>query len=172
MDTYQTQLRRKLGRLSGIWQQSGLPTAQGMETAADEIDRWKRRHGVKAIWRRPPLMVTATLDDGLGQGLRPIHRFAEIMGMRINHLGLLVNVEEILAACHRLQPDFVGLTVLQLDSDEALGRVGHGLPADTRLIAGGPVFKFDPDMGPRCGVGYVAAHVADFIDYLLNWESA
>ncbi len=64
------------------------------------------------------------------------------------------------------------MTVLQLDSDDDLARVGHALPARTRLIAGGPVFKFDPDMADRCGIDYVAPSVAHFVAYLLRWPGS
>jgi len=58
--------------------------------------------------------------------------------------------------------------MLQLDSEEELVSIAHRLPAGTCLIAGGPAFRHDPEMAQRCGVHYVAANVAYFIDYLLK----
>ena len=54
-------------------------------------DRWliKRRIGscslceqlgTQGLWASPPLMLTATLDDGLGQGLAVIEKFAKAIG--------------------------------------------------------------------------------------------
>ena len=170
MHDLKQQLRDKLGNSSRSWIDDGLPSREGIEVTADRLDEWKRVNGVETIWPRRPAMITATLDDGMGHGLTIIRRYAECMGLSVNHLGLLKKDVEILAACLQDPPDFLGMTVLQLDSDEALARVGHGLPESTQLIAGGPVFRFDEDMASRCNVSYVAKNVAYFIDYLLKWK--
>ena len=164
---FKTELKRRIDP----WITRGLPSRQALDTAADELLRWKAIHGVAGLWPRRPLMLTATLDDGIGQGLKIIQRYADILGIDIVSLGLLQDPEAILAACRKHEPDFLGLTILQLDSDDDLCRVGHGLPSKTLLIAGGPVFKFDPEMAERCKVGYVARDVAFFIEFLLDWSS-
>ncbi len=46
--------------------------------------------------------------------------------------------------------------MLQLDSDDDFSQIDHGLPAHIRLLAGGPVFKFDPQMGLLCHASYEA----------------
>ena len=114
-------------------------------------------------------MLTATLDDGMGHGLALIERFAAVMGVSVSPLGLLIKPEAIIAACTQAKPDFLGLTVLQLDSDDDLARVSRNLPANTCLIAGGPAFRYDPEMAERCAVSHVAENVAYFIDFVLNW---
>ena len=130
---------------------------------------WKEAHDLAGLWASPPRLLTATLDDGLGMGLDLIERFAALAGMEVNRLGLMQKSDTVLEACRRLRPDLLGLTVLQLDSEAPLARIGHGLPAHTRLVAGGPVFKYDQDVARRCGVSFVAGHVGHFIAFLLDW---
>ena len=55
------------------------------------------------MWNIPPLMITATLDDGLGYGLEVIRMFSEAAGLEIIELGLLVTPEKIIAACKKKQ---------------------------------------------------------------------
>jgi hypothetical protein len=163
------ELRDRLHQISGEWIDRGLPGRDAIEKAAADLSDWKRRHQVQGIWARPPSMLTATLDDGIGHGLALIERFAAVMGASVQPLGLLQQPETIITACNRRVPDFLGLTVLQLESDDALALVGHNLPPATCLIAGGPAFRYDRDMADRCAVGHVAENVAYFIDYLLHW---
>ncbi len=162
-------LQGKLIQLSQVWISQGLPSHPDLESTADDLVLWKQVHQVNGLWAVRPLMLTATIDDGLGQGLQIIQRYADVLGMDVIFLGLLQKPEDIVAACHRHEPDFLGLTVLQLDSDEDLCRIGRSLCSKTALIAGGPVFKFDPELAERCNVAYVAGNVACFIDYVLKW---
>jgi hypothetical protein len=62
----------------------------------------------------------------------------------------------------------LGVTVLQIDSEEDLRWIGESLPEGTRLVAGGAAFRTDPDLSGRCGVDFVAGDVAAFISYLLQ----
>lgn len=163
-------LRIQLQQISQPWRINGLPSAEAVEAEAVRLDNFKKEHKINGLWDIPPLLVTATLDDGLGQGLSSIHRYAAIAGLNVHHLGLLQTADSIIRACQKLNPDFVGLTVLQLDTDEALAQIGHNLPPRTRLVAGGPAFTYDPEMASRCGVAYVARNVAYFIDFLCQWR--
>ncbi len=97
-----------------------------------------------------------------------IERYAEVVGLDVERIGLLQQPQTIIDACHRRQPAYLGLTVLQLDSDDALARIGRSLPQHTRLIAGGPVFAFDSEMAARCNVDFVADDLAHFVDFLLK----
>jgi hypothetical protein len=162
-------LREQLHHLSQQWMAQGLPTRERLETAAKQLADWKRRHAVQGLWPLRPRMVTATLDDGMGHGLALIERFAAVLGLSIHHLGLLQRPEPILSACHRMVPEFLGLTVLHPDSEDDLARIGSGLPPGTCLIAGGPAFTYDPAMAHRCAVAHRAQNVAYFIDFVLNW---
>jgi methanogenic corrinoid protein MtbC1 len=113
-------------------------------------------------------MVTATLDDGLGQGLKIIETFAEAIGMRLVSLGLLQSAATIVNACRDEKPDFLGLTVLQFDTEEALTAIAGQLPKNTRIVAGGPAFSGDPDFAERTGTHYAARNVAAFLRFMLD----
>ena len=113
-------------------------------------------------------MVTATLDDGLGQGLAVIEKYAAIIGMRLISLGLLQTPEAIIAVCHRDQPDYLGITVLQFDSEDDLITIAEKLPPITRIVAGGPVFSADPEFAERTGTHYAAKNVAYFLRFMLD----
>lgn len=161
-------LRHQLEALSRTWIDQGLPSREQIVRCARTLIAWKEKHSGMGLWPEAPLLMTATLDDGIGQGIEIIGLFAEVLGMRVMPLGLVQPADAIVTACRRHCPDFLGLTVLQLDSDEALARVGHRLPPGTCLIAGGPAFRYDPEMAARCGVHHVAANVAYFIAFLLQ----
>ena len=169
-ESHQKIYRIKLQALADQWRKEGLPSAESLGIIADQLEADKQNWAIDGIWDQKPLIVTATLDDGIGQGLSTIHLFSRVIGLEIHALGLLQPPETIIEACKRLRPDFLGLTVLQLDSDDNLARVGHGLPSPTRLIAGGPAFRFDPEMADRCGVHFVARDVARFVDFMCRWR--
>jgi len=161
------QLRERLDRLSREWLARGLPTREELLCTAAELEAWKAQNDVAGIWPYPPRLITATLDDGLGHGLELIERFARILGLSVSPMGLLREPAAIVARCQKETPDFLGLTVLQLDSDDDLAAVGRHLPPRTRLIAGGPAFRLDPDLAVLCNVSYVAENLAGFMDYIL-----
>lgn len=161
-------VREEIERLLAQWRRSGLPSHAALNQVAARLQSSLQRHGGKGLWNAPPLMATATLDDGLGQGLMVIHQFAEAVGMRIRPLGLLRSVEHIISDCHNEVPDFLGLTVLQFDSQADLAVIARNMPPKTRMICGGPVFQADPDFAGRCGVHYVARDVSAFLDILLR----
>ena len=117
------------------------------------------------------MMITATLDDGLGQGLGVIRMFSETAGLEIIDLGLLVAPEKIIAACKKNNPDLLGLTVLQFDSEEDILMISKNLPSKTKIIAGGPVFTADPEFARRTGIHFTAKNVAHFIRFLLQFEA-
>ncbi len=162
--------REKLSRISRRWISDGLPSHEVLQSTADDLERWKQKQAVCGLWPDAPLMLTATLDDGIGQGISLIERFAAVAGLAVERIGLLQYPGFILEKCHILQPAMLGLTVLQLDSDDDLAKVGLNRPAQTSIVAGGPAFKFDPEMGKRCGVDYIAPNVAYFLDFLLKWR--
>lgn len=162
------ELRNLLNKLSIKWLSQGLPSREELIQTAEELKEWKRRKGVTGIWPKAPLLLTATLDDGIGQGIEIIQLFSEVLGMKVNPLGLLQPPEQIVAACLQEQPAFLGLTVLQIDSDDDLAYIGQRMPPRTRIVAGGPAFRYDHSMAVRCGVHHVSPNVADYINFLLN----
>jgi methanogenic corrinoid protein MtbC1 len=116
-------------------------------------------------------MITATLDDGLGQGLEIIRLFSETAGIEIIDLGLLVTPEKIIAECKKNNPDLLGLTVLQFDSEEDILMISRNLPSKTKIIAGGPVFTADSEFARRTGIHFTAKNVTYFIRFLLQFEA-
>ena len=152
------------------WKTEGLPTRSGLLEEVDRLLNWKKKHRIDGLWHSPPLLVTATVDDGWGHGLEIIHQYAQIAGVRHHFLGLLKKPQSIIDACHRLRPDFLGLTVLQLDSEAVIRQISMHIPASTLLMAGGPVLAADADFARRAGIDHPAKHVADFIKFLLNWK--
>lgn len=161
-------LRNALESQCHQWLSHGLPSRERLTQAAEEFKQWKAQNGVTGIWSSAPLLLTATLDDGIGQGIDLIQLFSDVIGMKVRPLGLLQPPEGIVAACLNAQPAFLGLTVLQMDSEANLSYIGGRIPPQTRIVAGGPAFRYDPEMAERCGVHYVAANVADYMNFLLN----
>jgi methylmalonyl-CoA mutase cobalamin-binding subunit len=102
------------------------------------------------------------------QWLAVIERFAAAIGIHLTALGLLQSPEAIIAACHRHRPDYVGLTVLQFDSEDDVAQITQGLPANTRIIAGGPVFTGDSGFAQRTGTHHTAKNVAAFLRFMLD----
>ncbi|MDL2274796.1 cobalamin-dependent protein [Desulfosarcina sp. OttesenSCG-928-G10] len=151
------------------WQNAGLPSRQGLERAADTVMAQRRQLGVAGIWGNDtPVMVTATVDDGMGQGLSIIEKFADAIGIRIIRLGLMQPVDAVVATCHRHQPDYLGLTVLQFDTEDEIADIARALPTKTRIVAGGPVFNADPEFAARAGVHYAAQDACAFLDFMVK----
>jgi methanogenic corrinoid protein MtbC1 len=140
--------------------------------AAEDIDRWRKDLQCPGFWLSPRTMVTATIDDGIGQGIRVIERFGTAVGLKMKPLGLMQPVDAIIEACWRLQPDFLGLTVLQFDSEPIVAEISRKKPPQTILICGGPVFTADPQFAERAGVDHAAKNVASFLDVLLNLSAS
>jgi methylmalonyl-CoA mutase cobalamin-binding subunit len=161
--------RSKWSHLLDDWRQRGRPGREGLERTALQMLKWKDASGIQGIWAgRPPLMVTATLDDGFGHGLQLIHLYAAAIGMPTFFLGLMQTPANIVKACRTYQAEYLGLTVLHSDTQNMLREVVTGLDGRTRLIAGGPVFRSDPGFAARSGIDVVAGHVHDFIQFCLT----
>ncbi|MFH1983802.1 MAG: cobalamin-dependent protein [Pseudomonadota bacterium] len=161
-------LRQRLAAAVAAWQESP-PTRAAMVDTAKALMEWRERTGATGLWDAAPRMVTATVDDGMGQGLDLIHRFARLAGVDLHPLGLMVPVADIVAACRHLQPAWLGMTVLQFDSEPFITGIRAALPASVRIIAGGPLFKADPDLAARCGIDTVLPSAAAFAAYLLAY---
>lgn len=160
-------LRTRLHELVARLQDKGRPARTELLAAAEEILQWKTENQVAGLWADPPLMVTATLDDAMGHGLDLIHQYAELAGLKVQALGLLQSAETVAAACREMHPALLGLTMLQFDSEEDLIQIARNIPETTRIVAGGPVFKADPDLAQRAGIHRVAVDAADFLNFLL-----
>jgi len=150
------------------WKTQGLPSREGLIVATDDLLRWREDAGISGLWPDRPLMATATIDDGFGQGLVIIQKFAEAVGLSVHPIGLMQKPNVIIEVCRSLCPAILGMTILQFDSEETIAYIAGHLPAETIVIAGGPVFSADPDFADRAGLHVVAAHAGDFLDFLLN----
>jgi methylmalonyl-CoA mutase cobalamin-binding subunit len=166
--TLETLIRQQTAR----WREAGLPGHDGLIQAAAAIAALRAAPGTRPLWRRPPLMLTATLDDALGQGLAVIHRFADAVGLRRHHLGLALSPEVVIDACRAQRPSLLGMTVLQFDTQTDLACIRRRIPAGTRMVCGGPIFKADAHLAARCGIDFVAAHAGAFLDYLLDLQDS
>lgn len=134
----------------------------------EKIMEWKVREGVGDLVNQPAKMVTATLDDAIGQGLKMIHLFSCIMGIDIIPLGLMQSEERIVAECVKHQPDFLGLTILQFDTEDALDTLIREIPMDIKVIVGGPVFRFMDQDDLKHKPYIVLNTVSAFIDFFCN----
>jgi len=168
MDHAYKAFRTAVGSLAYQWIAKGLPSRQGLDEAADYLECLRERLKVNGLWVHPPLMVTATLDDDLGQGLAIIEKQAVAVGMCLIPLGLMQTPEDITDACRCHQPEFLGLTVLQFDTEDDLTCITNHLPRKTRVVAGGPLFAPDPGFAGRTGIHYAAKNAAYFLRYMLN----
>ncbi len=113
-------IRQKLVELTADWRDTGLPPARELLNIGQALLAEKKKSRLVGLWSRPPSMVTATMDDGWGAGLESVRLYAEIAGVEVIHLGLLLEPEAILAGCLRRRPDLLGLTVLHFETEEIL----------------------------------------------------
>lgn len=159
---------KRIEEILTTWTETGVPDRATLHEIADGILTWRNETGIPGLWEAPPLMVGATLDDGFGLGIEIILKFAEAMGITTKFLGLMLSPEKIAAACRECQPDFLGLTVLQLDTEDQLIALRKQLPETVKIIAGGPVFRIDPELTERVGIDFVAKDAAGFMRLLLK----
>lgn len=164
-------LRERLQSLLQNWRQAGLPPRWQLLNELRDLLEWRQNNQIAGLWAPPPLMLTATLDDGWGHGLEVIELCARLAGVQTEHIGLLQTPGAILDACRRLRPLLLGLTVLQFDSEADLRHIAANLPTPTQIIAGGAPFQIDPDFAERAGVPHVAKNAADFLHFLLFLEA-
>jgi methanogenic corrinoid protein MtbC1 len=170
MDDARECFRREVDTVATLWLCDGLPSRQALMAAADQLTQLRNQLEVESLWHRAPLMLTATLDDGLGQGLSVIEAFAAAIGMDVIPLGLMQPPDAVIDACQRHLPHFLGMTVLQFDTEDALCKISRALPEGIRIVAGGPVFTADPGFADRTGTDYAARNAADFLRFMLASE--
>ncbi len=162
------EFREEVLKLIKTWKSQELPSREGLIVATNDLFRWRADAGISGLWPDPPLMATATIDDGFGQGLAIIQKCAEAVGLSVHPIGLMQKPDVIIDVCRSLCPAILGLTILQFDSEETIAYIAGQLPEQTTIIAGGPVFAADPEFSDRAGIHFVAAHAGDFLDFLLN----
>jgi len=163
-------LRDEIRRHLAQWRDGRRPSRQQLLDAAAAVTAFREERGIAGLWGSPPLMVTATLDDAFGHGLELIHRFAAAAGLRLLPLGTLQPAGAVVDACRAHRPDLLGLTVLQFDTEEEWLEVRAGVPIETRIVAGGPVFAADPELARRAGIDFVARDAGALWEFLLDWD--
>lgn len=153
------------------WQKNPRPSREAFLNIASELIKWKQDAGIKGLWEDPPLMLTATIDDGWGHGLEIIQLYAEAAGINTVALGLLKSTDTIISECRKQCPHILGMTILQFDSEDSMAYIRKNIPSKTRIVAGGPLFRSDPELGRRMGIDFVAKDAIAFMEYLLNFNS-
>ncbi|MFP4030553.1 MAG: cobalamin B12-binding domain-containing protein [Desulfococcaceae bacterium] len=149
---------------------SGKPSRETLMATARSLAEKRIQSGSPGLWKRAPRMALATVDDGWGHGLEVIRAWAEAAGMEVRHLGLMVAPDAIIDACRKWSPGVLGMTVLQFDTEEAMAQIRRGIPSSTQIVAGGPLFRADPELAKRAGIDVVAADAAAFGEFLLAFS--
>ncbi len=146
----------------------GMSGSEVLQTGR-KLLTWKATEAVDGLFSQPPRLMTATLDDGIGQGLTMIHCFAELTGVEIIHLGLMQTSATITAECRRQHPDMLGLTVLQYDTEEILcDHIIPQLPETVQVIVGGPIFKTMTEKTLAAKPYRVLNTIPDFLLFLMD----
>lgn len=161
-------LRIRISSLLSTWETSGLPGRTTLHDIADDLLKWRSGNNIPGLWKTPPRMMGATLDDAWGVGIELILKYAKLLGVETHYLGVLMPWQDIAAACSTLHPDYLGLTVLQLDSEDDVAALREQLPVEVKIIAGGPVFNIDADLQARVGIDFVAKDLRAFLHFLMR----
>jgi methylmalonyl-CoA mutase cobalamin-binding subunit len=132
------------------------------------IEQFMIVNAMDGLWTKSPVLLTATLDDALGQGLDIIESFSIILGITIKRIGLMREPETIISICQKEEPDYLGMTVLQFDSENELQRISKEIPEKTCFIAGGPLFQRDANFARKCGIHETFKNVGEYIFFVLN----
>jgi len=163
-------LRNILSEYSDTWRQAPTVPWSEVYQTGEKLLEWKTEKKIAGIWDRQPKMITATLEDGVGQGLKMIHLYSRIAGIEIFPLGLMQTEESIIEACTKHLPDFLGMTILQFDSEERLNHIINHIPKETQVVVGGPVFKL-LDKEELEEKNYTVLNtVSAYLSYLLYWQ--
>jgi len=163
-----SEVHARVSALLATWETSGLPGRSTLHDIADALLLWRSDNKIPGLWQQPPCMVGATLDDAWGLGIELILKYARVLGMKTRFLGTLLPWAQIVAACQDIRPDYLGLTVLQLDSEDDLALLRTRVPGDVQIIAGGPAFRFDDELQARVGIDHVAKDLAAFLQFFLQ----
>lgn len=162
--------RREVEQLVQHWQSHGPTPRWQLREQLKDLKANRQSLGIPSLWSVPPTMVTATLDDGWGHGIETVTLCARALGMTVHALGLLVPASEIVAACRRLRPGFLALTVLQVESEEALQLIADEVPPITQVFVGGAFVHSCPQAFHRINL-LAASNLEAFIKQLLRHQA-
>jgi len=163
-------LRKILEEFTTSWQND--PTISWMQIYAvgEKLLAWKTQNKIVGLWKHPPKMITATMDDAVGQGLKIIHLFSRLAGIEIIPLGLLQSKEKIIDACQNQHPNILGMTILQFDTEEILNAIVSQIPETIHVLVGGPIFKMMPE-NELFRKRYISCNnICDYLNFLLHVE--
>lgn len=163
-------LKKKIINACQNWHKTRHPSREAFLDLANNIIQWKQERDIQGLWENPPLMLTATIDDGWGHGLEIIQLYAQAAGVRIMPLGLMQSPETIIAKCQNYVPHILGMTILQFDSEDSMAYIRKNIPSKTLIIAGGPLFRADPGLSRRMGIDFTAKDAVAFMEFLLNFK--
>ncbi len=154
------------------WQVDGTPSKYAFEFIVSDLFEWRQERRISSgLWIDPPTMITATLDDFVGQGIETIEFFAKFAGMEVTSLGVMQPAETIVEKCSEQRPTLLGLTVLRTFAFEDLIYIGQNIPSSTLLIVGGgPCLQSEPEIATQANLHLVAKDVKDFIEFMLNFQ--
>lgn len=164
-------LKYKLSGILDEWQDCDFPSRYEIESSARELLEWKKANGIASFWDERVTMLTATLDDALGQGIKTIEMFAEVAGIEVISLGILQSPETIIDSCTKLRPSLLGLTVLRTYAYDDLLLIGKSIPTTVKFIAGGgPFLQTETELVRQARIDFVARDVTSFLDFLLTFQ--
>lgn len=162
--------RTRVEELLSSWKSRGAPPRAETRQSLQELRESLDRSGLLSLWREPPCVITATLDDGWGHGIATVEMAAEALGARIFRLGLLAEPERIVDSCLQHRCRYLALTVLHSDSTLALLWIRHQLPDDIAIVAGGPGVGDESELSPESGI-LRADSITDFLEILYNHDT-
>jgi methylmalonyl-CoA mutase cobalamin-binding subunit len=172
-ETWMTEIREQklrniLNELSDTWRRDSAVSWTEIYQTGEKLLERKTKENISGLWRQKPKIITATLDDAMGQGLKMIHLFSRIAGMDIMPLGLMQTKDAIIEACQKHRPAFLGMTILQFDSEELLNGIIERIPKEIQVLVGGPVFNA-MDRKALSKKRYIVLNtVSAYLDFLLN----
>jgi len=163
-------LRKILNEFVNQWQNDPKISWTQIYHIGEKLLEWKTQKGIAGIWKKSPKMITATMDDSLGQGLKMIHLFSRIAGIDIMPLGLMLSEETIIDACNNQFPDFLGMTILQYDTEKVLNSMIQKFPDKMNILVGGPIFKAIPRNELQNKKYISFNNVSNYLEFLLCFE--
>ena len=163
-------LHKILDEFVTSWQNDPTISWTHIYTVGEKLLAWKTQQNIVGLWRHPPKMITATMDDAIGQGLKMIHLFSRVAGVEIIPLGLMQSKEAIIEACKNQHSDFLGMTILQFDTEEELNAIIQQIPERMEVLVGGPIFKVIPE-NELLNKKYIPCNsICDYLNFLLHLE--
>jgi methylmalonyl-CoA mutase cobalamin-binding subunit len=163
-------LRKILDEFISNWKNDPKTSWAHIYSVGKQLLEWKTHQNIVGLWKYPPKIITATMDDGMGQGLKMIHLFSRVAGLEIVHLGLMQSPKKIINECQKQNPDFLGMTILQFETEELLKTIIPQIPKQMQVLVGGPIFNTMPDNALQNKKYHSFNHISEYLHFLCNYE--